>query len=155
MNKQKFIYVSYIRTTPEVLWKALTSSEFSRQYWMGDSIESDWKVESPIKFINTKGVVVRQGKVLLVDKPKVLSYTWSPQTDKELSAEAPSRVTFHIEPKEELVKLTVTHDEFVENSKVFPRISGGWPMVLSSLKSLLETNKPLSPVNIKICQDEA
>ena len=143
MDKQKFFYVSYIKTTPDILWKALTSTEFSRQYWMGNSIQCDWKVESLLQFTNSDGVVVNQGKVLIADKPKTLSYTWNPQTNGKMRAETPSRVTFHLEYINQLVKLTVTHDEFIENSKIFPQISIGWPLILSSLKSMLETGNPL------------
>lgn len=144
MSKQKFLYVSYIKTTPDILWKALTSAEFTRKYWLGQSIVCDWKVGSPLKFVKADGVVVNLGKVLIVEKPKILSYTWSPQTQKELSAETPSRVTFHLEPDEQIVKLIVTHDGFPANSKVFPQINNGWPVILSNLKSLLETEKPLT-----------
>ncbi|MBI3596006.1 MAG: SRPBCC family protein [Nitrospirae bacterium] len=144
MSKQKFVYVSYIKTTIDVLWKALTSPEFTRKYWLGQSIVCDWKVGSPLKLVKTDGVVVNLGKVLIVEKPKVLSHTWNPQTKEGTSVEAPSRVTFHLEPDEQIVKLTVTHDEFPVNSKVFPQINGGWPVIISSLKSLLETDKPLT-----------
>jgi uncharacterized protein YndB with AHSA1/START domain len=142
MNHQKFLYVSYIKTTPEELWQALTGSEFTRQYWMGNRVETDWKAGSSVKFIKQDGRLVLLGKVLACEEPKVLSYTWSYQIDEAMRAEKPSRVTFLLErfaSNSELVKLTVTHDEFPDNSLVFPQISNGWPMVLSGLKTLLET----------------
>jgi|SRR5450432_1934464 len=142
MDHQKFSYVSYIKTTPEELWEALTGSEFTRQYWMGNRVESDWRPGSSVKFIAPDGRLVLMGKVLDCEKPKVLSFTWSYQIDEAMRAEKPSRVTFRLErfaPNSELVKLTVTHDEFPDNSLVFPQISSGWPMVLSGLKTLLET----------------
>src|ERR1700730_8937703 len=144
MHQQKFVYVSYIRTTPEELWEALTGSEFTRQYWMGNRVESDWRPGSSVKFITPDGRLVLMGKVLACEKPKVLSYTWTYQIDEAMQAEKPSRVTFLLErfaPNPELVKLTVTHDEFTDNSVVFPQISNGWPMVLSGLKTLLETKR--------------
>ncbi len=146
MNDQKFLYVSYIKTTLDELWQALTSSEFTRQYWMGSDIESDWKTGSPIKVITQDGTVKVSGKILAAEKPKVLSYSWSIQTDEALRSEKPSQVTFlleRFEPNPELVKLTVTHDDFPENSKTFSGITVGWPMVLSSLKSLLETKRAI------------
>ena len=141
MSSQKFVYVTYIRTSPDELWEALTSSEFTRQYWMGHDVESDWKAGSQVRFTHN-GKMILCGKILASEKPELLSYTWSMQADEQMRDEKPSRVTFRLErfePNPELVKLTVSHDEFPENSKVFPGISDGWPMVLSSLKSLLET----------------
>lgn len=146
MSKQKFLYVSYIRTTPDELWEALTSSEFTRRYWMGNSVESDWKSGSSVKFMRPDGKVILVGEILVSERPMVLSYTWSFQADEQMRAEKPSRVTFlleRFEPNPELVKLTVIHDEFPEGSKVFPSISTGWPMVLSGLKTLLETKQAI------------
>src|SRR5262249_22738812 len=96
--------------------------------------------------IKPGGRVVLVGKVLASEKPKVLSYTWSFQIDEETRAEKPSRITFVlecVEPNPEVVKLTVTHDEFPDKSIVFPQINTGWPMVLSSLKTLLETKRAI------------
>jgi uncharacterized protein YndB with AHSA1/START domain len=146
MRNQKFFYVIYIKAIPDELWEALTSSQFTRQYWMGNNVESDWKTGSSVKFIKPDGRVILSGKILASEKPKVLSYTWSYQTDELMRAEKPSRVTFlleRFEPNPELVKLTVSHDEFPENSKAFPNISNGWPMVLSGLKTLLETKRAI------------
>jgi len=145
MSNQKFLYVSYIRTTPEKLWEALTSSDFTRQYWMGTDVESDWKVGSAVKLLRHGNVIV-SGKVLAAEKPKVLSYSWNHLKDEETRAEKLSRVTFlleRFEPNPAVVKLTVTHDEFPENSKVFPGINEGWPMVLGSLKTLLESGNAI------------
>ena len=145
MAASKFVYVTYIRTSLDELWEALTSSEFTHQYWMGQDVESDWKAGSSVKFTHD-GKIILTGKILASEKPEVLSYTWSMQADEQMRDEKPSRVTFHLERFEanpELVKLTVSHDEFPENSKVFPGISDGWPMVLSSLKSLLETKRAM------------
>jgi|SRR5579863_5325524 len=147
MSNQKFFYVSYIKTTPEELWRALTSSEFTRQYWMGNRVESDWKIGSTVKFTSPDGKLVLSGKVLAAERPKLLSYTWSLQLSEEVKSEKPSRVVFQLEryePNPQLVKLTVMHDEFPENSKVFPGINEGWPMVLSGLKTLLETKEGTS-----------
>ena len=148
-EKPKFVYVSYINTTPEKLWAALTKAEFTRQYWFGSSIESDWKIGSPVNF-RREGKITDEQILLKFEPPRLLSYSWHPIFDEELRNERPSRVTFEIEPmgnapglQGKAVKLTVTHDDFPADSKVFPRISNGWPAVLSSLKSLLENGAAL------------
>lgn len=144
MSDQKFFYVSYIKTTPDELWRALTSPEFTRQYWMDNRVDSDWKIDSTVKFTSRNGKLTISGKVLAAERPKLLSYTWSLQLSEEVKSEKPSRVVFQIEryePNPQLVKLTVTHDGFPENSKVFPGINEGWPLVLSGLKTLLETKE--------------
>jgi len=146
MNSRIFIYVSYIRTTPDELWEALTSSEFTREYWMGHTVESDWQNGSSIRFTRPDGSSVLSGTILASEKPRMLSYTWSYQGSEQTRAEEPSRVTFLLERFEadpDLVKLTVTHDEFPENTTIFKDISTGWPMVLSSLKTLLETKQAI------------
>jgi uncharacterized protein YndB with AHSA1/START domain len=150
MDKPKFVYVTLINTTAEKLWAALTKPEFTRQYWFGTSPQSDWKVGSPARF-DVDGKPLLEGTVLKSEPPHLLAYTWRDVANEELKNEKPSRVTFEIEPCEDKdgqpapigVKLTVTHEDFPPNSKMFPRISNGWPTVLSSLKSLLETGKAL------------
>jgi len=142
MSKPKFVYTTYIRTTPDKLWEALTGGDFTKQYWGGYRIESDWKIGSPMKFYAADGSLAHSDRVLEADRPKVLSYTWKP-LGKNMPDEPPSTVTFELEQKGEFVKLTVTHSEFPEDSKMFPMISNGWPMVISSLKTMLETGKSL------------
>ena len=141
MPKPEFIYVSYIETTPEKLWEALTSSEFSRRYWWDTSVVSDWKVGSEYHFTK-QGHPTIQGKVLVVDPPKRLAYSWD-SCSPEARRERTSRVTFDLEPRGKVIKLTVTHDELDEGGVTLRNISGGWPMVLASLKSLLETGRVL------------
>jgi len=138
-----FVYVTYIKTTPEKLWDALTNPEFSRQYWFGMAVTSDWKTGSPVHYISD-GKAKVEGKVLVAERPKRLSYTFR-ETEGAASGEPPSKVTLEIEPElgTETVRLTVTHVDFITNSKLRPNISGGWPAVLSNLKSLLETGKTL------------
>lgn len=138
-----FVYVTYIKTTPEKLWDALTKPEFTRQYWFGIDVASDWKTGSPMNYMKG-GEAMVQGKVLAADRPKLLSYTFR-EASGDASHEPPTRVTLEIEPEAgtETVRLTVTHTHFVPNSKHRPSISGGWRAVLSGLKSLLETGKTL------------
>lgn len=138
-----FVYVTYIETTPEKLWDALTNPEFTKQYWFNIAVTSDWKVGSPMKFMQN-GEAKVEGKVLIADRPKLLSYTFR-ETFGESSKEPHTKVTLEIEPEAgtQTVRLTVTHTDFVPNSKHRPSISQGWPAVLSGLKSLLESGKVL------------
>jgi uncharacterized protein YndB with AHSA1/START domain len=142
-DNQEFVYVTYIRTTPEKLWDALTNPAFTRQYWFNIDVTSDWKVGSPMRYMQN-GEAKVDGKVLVADRPKLLSYTFR-EAQGEASHEPPTKVTLELEPEAgtETVRLTVTHTDFVPNSKHRPSISGGWPAVLSNLKSLLETGKKL------------
>ncbi|KQW21951.1 ATPase [Afipia sp. Root123D2] len=142
MSKPEFVYTTFIKTTPEKLWHALTDTEFTRSYWFGCSLSSDWKVGSRMH-MDRDGKVVNECVVLESDPPRRLSYSWHSIFDDEMKKERPSRVTFVLEPNGSAVKLTVTHEDFAEGSKVLPSISGGWPLVLSSLKSILETGQPL------------
>ncbi len=143
MNTDNFIYIIYINTTPQKLWDALTKTEFISQFWGTDgrSIESDWKVGSPVTLIRGNGEIDWEGNVLRSEPPTLLSFTFHCKWKKELSVEKPSRVTYSIEPQETGVKFTVVHDELTEI--VRNEISQGWPYILSALKSLLETGKAL------------
>src|ERR1700752_4398834 len=141
MPKPEFIYISYIETTPEKLWEALTNSEFTERYWWGTKVVSDWKVGSA-GALEWGGTVTDTGVVVQADPPRRLSYTWS-NTSEEFRHERPSRVTFALERYGKLVKLTLTHDNFDEGSKMLPSISKGWPAIMSSLKSLLESGQAL------------
>jgi uncharacterized protein YndB with AHSA1/START domain len=139
MEKPKYVYVSYINSSPEKVFEALTNPEFTQQYWGGHKIESDWKQGSPVKFIKRDGKINVQGEVVRYDPPRVLCYTWK---DCDNSDED-TFVTFEIEIAHGVTKLVTTHEGFPANSKLFPRISEGWPAVLSSLKTLLESGKPI------------
>jgi uncharacterized protein YndB with AHSA1/START domain len=140
--KPEFIYITYIETTPEKLWQALTSSEFSRRYWWDTSVVSDWKVGSPFSLV-LNGRTTDVGEILEADRPRRLSYTFRHILNEAAKKERPSRVTFVLEPYGKLVKLTLTHEDFAEGSVVVDGISKGWPAIMSSLKSLLETGTPL------------
>lgn len=141
MSKPEFVYVTYIETTPDKLWQALTDGDFTERYWFGHRVTSDWKVGSPYTFAK-QGAPTIQGKVLEKDPPKRLAYTWDPCAS-DARRERTSRVTFDLEPRGKVVKLTVTHDNLDEGGKTFRDIAGGWPMVMASLKSLLETGSVL------------
>ena len=141
-SKPKFVYVTYIASTPEKVFEALTDTDATAKYWFGNAVTSDWKVGSPLEF-HREGRLILKGKVLENDPPRRLSYTFHSMHDPALSAEGPSRVVFELEKQRDQVKLTVTHDGFEPDSKVFGSISNGWPLVLSSLKSYLEANRVL------------
>jgi uncharacterized protein YndB with AHSA1/START domain/DNA-binding transcriptional ArsR family regulator len=153
----EFVYTTYIRTTPEQLWEALTDPAFTRRYW-GVGLVSDWTTGSTIAWeVADITVSDPEQTVLAADPPKHLAYTWhtvtpefidaiggTPEQLETFSAEPRSRVTFDIEPVGELVKLTVTHGGFEPGSAILDGISNGWPGILASLKSLLETGEPLA-----------
>ena len=139
----KHVQQIYIRTTPERLWQALTVGEFTRQYYFNGSIESDWKPGSSYVFHNPNGGVDIQGKVLEVLPPSRLVMTFDARWDDQVKKDRPSRVTFEIQQQGENCCLTLVHDELEEGSATLQQVTGGWPVILSSLKTLLETGKPL------------
>ncbi|MEH2523254.1 MULTISPECIES: SRPBCC family protein [unclassified Bradyrhizobium] len=143
MSKPEFVYVTYIETTPEKLWEALTSSEFSKRYWFGTEVRSNWKVGSPFALV-TDGMTTDSGEILVADPARLLSYTFKHQRFEEMRDEPVTTVVFTIEPYEKIVKLTVTHEGFVEGGKLLGAVSKGWPAILSGLKSLLETGHVVS-----------
>ena len=141
MSKPVFVYTTYIETSAEKLWQALTDGDFTERYWFGHRVTSDWRVGSAYRFAN-QGQPMVEGKVLASDRPRRLAYSWD--TVKPGAArERTSRVTFDLEPSGKLVKLTVTHDELDERGETLRSISSGWPMVMASLKSFLETGREL------------
>ena len=144
MSKPEHVYETYIRATPESLWDALTSSEFTRQYFHNCLVESDWTEGSTVLFKREDGSHVVEGSLLTADKPNRLSYTWRFVYDEELAAEKPSRVTFDIEQLGDVCRLRVIHDDFESETKTYEHVSGGWSVILCSLKTLLETGKALS-----------
>ena len=149
MSKPQFIYVTYIDTTPEKLWEALTSPNFTRQYWSGRSLQSDWKVGSPIQALEADGSLEWHGEVLQSEPPRLLSYTFDITPPGEGRGEPASRVTFELETAGEVIRLTTTHDNFEVGSQVLQGVSRGWPTILSSLKTLLETGRAL---DVGACQ---
>jgi uncharacterized protein YndB with AHSA1/START domain len=163
MGDTEFVYTTYINTTPERLWRALTDPAFTRRYWSGVALESDWRVGSPVRWQGAPGEPARDlDQVVLESEPgRRLSYTWhnyqpehaeffgwSDEQLAELVKERRSKVTFDIEPHGDAVRLTVTHDGFEPDSLMYRAVSGqldsgGWPEIVASLKTLLETGAPL------------
>jgi DNA-binding transcriptional ArsR family regulator len=160
MDKPSFVYTTYIHTTPERLWRALTEPAFTERYW-GVAFESDWKAGSPMTLRQWGLTIADPDQVVLESDPyRRLSYTWHTFTPEwresarerigfteefldRIATERRSRATFEIEDLGDLVKLTVIHDDFDAGSEVLPTISQGWPHVLSNLKTLLETGGTL------------
>ena len=146
MGKPKFVYVTYIRTTPEKLWAALTDPQTIGKYWFGMNAESDFKAGSSWRLKFEDGRTADTGEILEAVPPKRLVIKWRNEFKPELKAEGYSRCTMEIETAAyypdrggKAVKLTITHELEGEGMKFIEAVSGGWPKVLSNLKSLLET----------------
>jgi uncharacterized protein YndB with AHSA1/START domain len=139
MSRSTFVYVTYIRTTQDKLWSALTDAGFMKQYWLGFHCESKWTVGAPWKMVSSNGVITDAGEIVESDPPRRLVIRWTHQQNPELKAEGESRCTMELAPSGAAVKLSITHTIEREPSKLIAAVSGGWPMILSNLKSLLET----------------
>lgn len=140
MKTPELIYTTYIRTTPEKLWEAITDPEFTRQYWGGLKNISEWKKGSKWQHVDDEGTVMLVGEIAEIIPPKRLVMTWC---DPGNTADT-SRVTFEIEPIEDMVCLKVIHGDFKPGSDTVGKVSSGWPRVLSSMKSFLETGRGLN-----------
>ena len=143
MDKSTFLYVTYIRTTPEKLWSALTEPEFTRQFFFDTIQECEWKVGASWRIVGPDGTVTDSGEVLEIDPPKRLVLKWKHEYKPEAASEGFSQMTYTLEPEGDRVKLTVLHLSDIPDSKCIAQVSKGWPLVLSSLKSLLETGESL------------
>ena len=139
MPRSTFVYVTYIRTTPERLWSALTDPEFMKQYWFGVHSESQWTAGSSWKNVAGNGQILDAGEILEAEPPRRLVIRWQNQYRPELAAEGESRCTMELEPVGTAVKLSITHTIGRDPSKFIAAVSAGWPKVISNLKSLLET----------------
>jgi uncharacterized protein YndB with AHSA1/START domain len=139
MPRSTFVYVTYIRTTPEKLWLALTDAEFMKQYWFGNYCESQWTTGSSWKNVYPDGRITDVGEIVEAEPPRRLVIRWQHQDKPELKAEGESLCTMELEPTGAAVKLSITHTIGRESSKFIVAVSGGWPKVISNLKSLLET----------------
>lgn len=139
---ERFVYVTYIQSTPEKVWDALTNPEMTKVYWGVHRNRSDWNVGSEWRHedYDEPSSVHVTGKVLESDRPRRLVLTWKSLTT---TAKEESKVTFEIEPFMDAVRLTVIHDELEPESETLKGVSAGWPAVLSSLKSLLETGRAM------------
>jgi uncharacterized protein YndB with AHSA1/START domain len=140
MAKSIFVYVTYIRTTPEKLWSALTVDvAFMKQYWFGTHCESEWSEGSPWKMVSGDGHITDAGEIVVADPPRRLVIRWRHENKPELKAEGESICTMELEPIGPAVKLSITHSIERDHSTLITAVSGGWPKIISNLKSLLET----------------
>jgi uncharacterized protein YndB with AHSA1/START domain len=143
MAESEFVYVTYIRTTPEKLWQALIDPEFTRKFWAGTHQECDWKIGSPWKIVVPDGRTADTGEVLEIDPPRRLVLTWQNHLFPDLTAEGFSCLSYELKAQGSTVKLTVTHTMGRKDSQLVKAVSSGWPQILASLKSLLETGQSL------------
>jgi uncharacterized protein YndB with AHSA1/START domain len=142
MSKPSFVYVTYIRTTAEKLWRALLEPEFTRQYWFEVSLESEWKRGAAWRMTMPDGRVINSGEVLEIEPQRRLVLSWRHELQPELRAEGYSRMTYLLEPEGDVVKLTTMYEIDVPDSKFIAQVSNNGPQILASLKSLLETGAP-------------
>jgi uncharacterized protein YndB with AHSA1/START domain len=142
LEKPDVVYVIFIASTPEAIWRALTSPEFTSKYWAGRRIESDWVPGSPVRHVRPDGGADWQGEVLEADPPRRLAYTFH-MSLPEVAAEPPTVVRFEIDQIGEMVRLRLTHEHVDAGTITRQKTMHGWPAIMSSLKSLLETGKPL------------
>ncbi len=142
-NTTSFVYVTYIRSTPERVYEAITKPEIARAYWGHENV-SDWRAGSDWQHVrdNDERTVELVGKVIEVSPPTRLVISWA-SASQAADPASHSRVTFEIEPYDGMVRLTVSHDELEAGSGMANGISKGWPIVLSSLKSFLETGQAI------------
>jgi uncharacterized protein YndB with AHSA1/START domain len=143
MASSRFVYVTYIRTTPARLWQALIDPEFTRRYWAETWQESEWKPGASWRMMIPDGRVGDSGEILEIKPERRLVLSWRNEFKPELRAEGYSRLTYELEPQGDSVKLTIIHEIDKPDSKFIEAVSSGWPLILASLKSLLETDEPL------------
>jgi uncharacterized protein YndB with AHSA1/START domain len=153
MERTTFVYTIFIRTTPAKLWEALTSGDFSEKYWFGFRIQLELKAGGSVRILPPKGMEEHgdhAGEVLFCEPGRKLVYTWNPKDKPETAQkrDGPSRVTYELTPMGPQVKLRLIHEnllpeDMVKDPDTFRGINNGWPAVLSSLKSLLETGEAI------------
>jgi uncharacterized protein YndB with AHSA1/START domain len=139
MAKSTFFYVTYIRTTPEKLWSALTNVELMKLYWFGVQCESQWTAGSPWKIVYADGCNTDAGELVEAEPQRRLVIRWQHQNKPELKAEGESRCTMELESSGPAANLSITHSIEREPSNFIVAVSGAWPMAISNLKSLFET----------------
>jgi uncharacterized protein YndB with AHSA1/START domain len=143
MADSRFVYVTYIRTTPEKLWQALIDPRFTRQFWCETWQDCAWTPGASWRLMAPDGRVADSGEVLEIEPGRRFVLSWRHQIKPELHAEGHSRLSCTLEPQGEAVKLTIVHEMETPGSKLIEGVSNGWPAILASLKSLLETGESL------------
>jgi uncharacterized protein YndB with AHSA1/START domain len=136
------VYEIYIKTTPERLWQAITDNDMRQQYNFGVGVNSDWTPGSRYEGVHPRAAALVEGENLEVEPPRRLVQSFAALWSEDVKREGTSRVTWEIEPVGDSCRLTVTHDELREGAN--DELYGGWPMILSGLKTLLETGEQLT-----------
>jgi uncharacterized protein YndB with AHSA1/START domain/DNA-binding transcriptional ArsR family regulator len=146
------VFEIYIKTTPERLWEAITDDEMRRKYWFGVGVVSDWTPGSRVEAVHpAAGVAISEGENLEIDPPRRLVQSFRALWSEDVKREGTSRVTWEIEPVGDSCRLTVTHGQLREDAN--NELYGGWPMILSGLKTLLETGEMLTtPGSLRYAQ---
>ncbi len=140
-SQSGFAYVTFIRTTPAELWEALTEAKLINRYWFGMTIESGWKNGLPWKMVGPDGTLIDSGEILEIDPPRRMVIRWQNEWRPELKAEGASRCTIELEPVGSAVRLSLSHEIGRPESRLIAAVSDFWPLILSNLKSLLETGE--------------
>lgn len=145
MAESRFVYVTYIRAKPQAVWDELTNPERNKLFWSGYHQESSWRVGDGYEVVGPDGRAWDVGKVLACEPGKRLEVSWLHQHDAAMRAEGESICTFELEPvSPEVTRLTVTHAIARDGSRLIAAVSNGWPSILASLKSLIETGRALA-----------
>jgi len=139
--ESSFAYVSFIRTTPEKLWAALTDPIQMKEYWFGMHFQTEWKTGAEWQMLFPDGNAADTGEILELDRPRRIRLKWRNEFKPELKAEGFALCTIDIEPYGDAVRLSIQHSMERADSKFIQAVSGGWPKILSNLKSLLETGR--------------
>ena len=140
----KYVFATYIRATPELIWRALTESEFTTRYWYGSTIESDWQPGSPYE-VQAGGKPAINGEILEAEPPRRLAMTFHDLWSNQEANKVPAKLTVEIEdPPQGVSKLTVIHEDVEGQDSRIAQVSDGWPFILSGLKTLLETGDGLT-----------
>src|SRR5215472_17122422 len=151
MERPRHVYQVYIRTQPAQLWQAITDPQFTQRFFFQTRLQTELRVGAPLQYWNRDGKLTVEGQVLAAEPPRKLVTTWAFRHRPDVASDPPSRVTWEIEPLDpaegqgeaSMCRLTLIHDDFPSETATFKSVGEGWPLVLSSLKSLLETGEPL------------
>ena len=145
------VYTVVIRAPREKVWDAITRPEFTRRYFFNSEPSRPWQAGETQLFTEhgTDRLLV-EGEVIEFEPPRRLVHGWIVHYDGALTAEGPSRVTWELEETDGVTKLTAIHDDFPAGSEVYDNVAGGWPFVLSGLKTLVETGSPLKPEKLAV-----
>ena len=139
--ESSFVYVTFIRTTPEKLWSALTDPDQMKEYWFGMQIKTQWQAGAEWQMVFPDGRVADTGQILALERPRRIQLKWRNEFRPELKAEGFALCTIELEPYGDAVRLSIAHSIERAESKFIEAVSGGWPKILSNMKSLLETGQ--------------